>query len=473
MGRRRIFCSFLGALLAVALSSCSLAAYFPKNASSTSDESTSSSLSQTHSSTESVCFSDSSSDVSSSVEVERAPLDFSSAPVTEKYGYQYLLANEEKREGLCGLYGALVEAFSAFAALNEDAKKTDGDYRFGAFDYTQYGLIRDEATAVWKLVFLEYPEFFWISNRVKYDDQNLYPLVAEDYALASTRLETQALIEAFALDCAAYVEQAQTQTEQAITIYDYLINRIEYAYEEDGVTPQDDRFAHSIAGAPLGAGVCETYAKTFDYLCELFGIECITVSGDAVQGENSGGHAWNIVKLENEWHAVDVTWGDRGDNTIHREWFGVPEAEFSQSHLPSLPTKAWGVEYLYGLPALSKTRVSPVKITENGALIGVGICLDEALGKVTDEQGRYEFTLDFETAATEDATLVFPPTELEETLLPKARSIRITGKSAAQTKLCAQTLSLQSELAFTDLTLSVTEIVGGGFRISKTRVLEE
>ncbi|MBR1759400.1 MAG: hypothetical protein IJ744_11870 [Lachnospiraceae bacterium] len=59
-----------------------------------------------------------------------------------------------------------------------------------------------------------------------------------------------------------------------------------------------------------GNAVCAGYAKTFLYLCQLSGIECGYVTGHS-KGES---HAWNVVKLDDVWYWVDVTWGDPVSN---------------------------------------------------------------------------------------------------------------------------------------------------------------
>lgn len=54
--------------------------------------------------------------------------------------------------------------------------------------------------------------------------------------------------------------------------------------------------------------VCEGYSKAFQYLCDLSGIECYTVTGDM----DGGGHMWNIVVLDGKSYLVDVTNCDDG-----------------------------------------------------------------------------------------------------------------------------------------------------------------
>lgn len=61
-------------------------------------------------------------------------------------------------------------------------------------------------------------------------------------------------------------------------------------------------------GNPNTNVVCEGYAKAFQYLCDLSGIECYTVTGTM----NTYGHMWNIVTLEGENYLVDITNCDTG-----------------------------------------------------------------------------------------------------------------------------------------------------------------
>ena len=58
--------------------------------------------------------------------------------------------------------------------------------------------------------------------------------------------------------------------------------------------------------------VCEGYAKAFQYLCDLGGIDCYTVTGVMGGGTGAGDHMWNIVSLGGKNYLVDVTNCDTG-----------------------------------------------------------------------------------------------------------------------------------------------------------------
>lgn len=73
-------------------------------------------------------------------------------------------------------------------------------------------------------------------------------------------------------------------------------------------------------GNPDTNVVCEGYSKAFQYLCDLGGVECYTVTGYM----NGGGHMWNIVVLGGESYLVDITNCD-GDSGSANVSIGYPD----------------------------------------------------------------------------------------------------------------------------------------------------
>ncbi len=59
-------------------------------------------------------------------------------------------------------------------------------------------------------------------------------------------------------------------------------------------------------------GVCEGYATLFYELCRYSGIQCHVVTGKAntnLEGKPKyGGHAWNKVRIGDDWYFTDVCW---------------------------------------------------------------------------------------------------------------------------------------------------------------------
>ena len=124
------------------------------------------------------------------------------------------------------------------------------------------------------------------------------------------------------------------EVEKIRMVHDYLVNNLEY----DG---SDESTAYSIYGALVNKrAVCEGYAKAFKYVLDEMNIPCILVRGIAKNTEGeSEGHAWNYVKINGEWYAVDVTWDDpviTGVGTISEErkykYFLKGANEFFENH---------------------------------------------------------------------------------------------------------------------------------------------
>ncbi len=69
-----------------------------------------------------------------------------------------------------------------------------------------------------------------------------------------------------------------------------------------------------------GKGICRGYATTFQLFMDLLGIPCLTVDGSGHGGE---AHAWNLVQLDGEWYAVDVTWDDPVGGPAYHRYFNV------------------------------------------------------------------------------------------------------------------------------------------------------
>lgn len=89
-------------------------------------------------------------------------------------------------------------------------------------------------------------------------------------------------------------------------VHDFIAENTEY---DETVSKSN---IYNIYGTLINKeAVCEGYAKTFKYILDRLNIPCIIACGI---GQNSKGqtesHAWNYVKLNDVWYAVDATWDD-------------------------------------------------------------------------------------------------------------------------------------------------------------------
>ncbi len=282
------------------------------------------------------------------------------------YAYNSLL-KLEKGKKLTELYNSIDKLADAFHNGSTDLKESD-QYIIGEVNYASLGLTDEEALAVWSAYKMDRPLYYWMSNNIFYTDTELNIVADKEYAKASVRASINAKIYA---GVERFVEEAYTESvyNTALGFHDLIILAIDYAYEADGVTPEDDVWAHNVTGVFIeGAGVCEAYSKTFQLLLNYCDIENVFVTGWA--GEL---HAWNLIKLDDgNWYWCDLTWDDKPDfmwgiaynyfcvnDTENVGWtegpFTVESSTFMTAHTPHGKDDT-GTDFSYDLPARSEVQ---------------------------------------------------------------------------------------------------------------------
>ncbi|MCS5721555.1 DUF2510 domain-containing protein [Herbiconiux sp. CPCC 203407] len=121
---------------------------------------------------------------------------------------------------------------------------------------------------------------------------------------------------------ASVVTEGMSDAEKATALNGWLVDTAEYdtpAFEASFLS-YPDGFEH--AWDPSGVllpengnvGVCASYAAAYKALLDEAGLESVVVTGDVFDG---GGHAWNKVKIDGQWLAVDPTWNDGSDPSAY------------------------------------------------------------------------------------------------------------------------------------------------------------
>lgn len=55
--------------------------------------------------------------------------------------------------------------------------------------------------------------------------------------------------------------------------------------------------------------ICDGIADAYKYICNCCNLECMIIDGYIGDIEEERYHAWNIVKINNNWYLIDATWG--------------------------------------------------------------------------------------------------------------------------------------------------------------------
>jgi len=105
------------------------------------------------------------------------------------------------------------------------------------------------------------------------------------------------------------VNESMSDYEKELAVHDWMVQNI--SYDEEFLDIRSNASPDALnpyGGLVLRACACLGYAASFQLLMDMLDIQCLTVVGASF---NSGeDHAWNLVSLDNEWYAVDVTWDD-------------------------------------------------------------------------------------------------------------------------------------------------------------------
>ena len=340
------------------------------------------------------------------------------------YGY-YDLANNVHGESMQDLYRRMFYACEAFVNNTDDIQSTNGFYILDTIDLSHYIINVNEVIATWKVFIVENPRYYWLSNRLTVDGSNLKFCIDEAYSKADYRAQCDTAIDEMIEECNALINEGMSELEIALTVHDFIINRMDYAYESDGVTPQDDIWAHNMVGcAKYNLGVCETFAETFMFLCRLNDVDTIIVTGTA----NNESHEWNIVKIDGVWYGVDVTWDETNEaGLISYNCFGMSRQYCDSTHNADSFDKI-GVNYLYQLPEMSEKPIELVDLFKNGEFVGTYVSIDKAFEFMTDQNADY--TLQLYSYTLQGPLLISSPSIIHNVYsaeTPNVKSIAIRG----------------------------------------------
>lgn len=271
-----------------------------------------------------------------------------------RYGYQHLTETQQLFYKKC-LKG--IADFLEGDYKNKNFTVEKGTAILFGVDFSDYNFVQSDIEAVFFCLRNDYPEYYWLYYGYRYmtsPQQILYFMTGEEYCTAAKRVATQGVIDRGIAEYLAEVA-GETDTYEIIRmIHDKLILDVKYARKANG-QPEDALWAHSIAGVFDGnaAVVCEGYSKTLQYVLNKLGIENVYMTGIA----DGGPHAWNGVKVDDQWFYVDATWDDTDADFLKKigllySYFMMPAALFEKDHQVDKPdSKSW----LYKIPTMSNS----------------------------------------------------------------------------------------------------------------------
>ncbi len=199
-------------------------------------------------------------------------------------------------------------------------------------------------------------------------------LTEEDYRLEQSRAECKTKIISHLFEYSQYLDSYLSPYSKIEALNKKLCDEITYA-REDGGAASSAAWAHNIMGVfddEINSAVCEGYTYAFDIIMGYIGLDSIIINGLA----NGESHAWNLVRLDDEYFYVDSTWNDTTDNS----YFLKGTDSFYLDHSIETPNGV-GIDFLYQLPQVSADDYNPIDLESS------------ELNFKQNEQGKLSFTI--------------------------------------------------------------------------------
>lgn len=158
---------------------------------------------------------------------------------------------------------------------------------------------------VFQFVLMDHPEIFYVDGYsfVKYTLGDVVKKITFQGSYiyqGEERKEKQVLIEQAAYQMLSSLSAEATDYEKVKYVYELIIKSTDYDLEAKDNQNICSVFLNHVS-------VCQGYAKAVQCLLTKLQVPTILVIGTVRNGE---GHAWNLVKIENEFYYLDATWGD-------------------------------------------------------------------------------------------------------------------------------------------------------------------
>lgn len=258
------------------------------------------------------------------------------------YGGEASVYKDNGRDQLTGdslkLYDYLREKIESIA--NGDTTDTVVSYKFPT-PYNSAEEFKEDFSTIVDALLFDLPHTFYWYDKTRGTGMQIYgnPVTGEVsrcdllFSVSENYADTSGVVEGYCVKTDPQkinaaknaVANAQAIVNECSGLSDYekiqefkkrICNLTEYNHDaaDNESTPYGDpwQIVYVFDGDPATNVVCEGYSKAFQYLCDLSGIDCYTVTGEMSGGTGAGGHMWNIVMLRGQSYLVDITNCDDG-----------------------------------------------------------------------------------------------------------------------------------------------------------------
>ncbi|MBE6641862.1 MAG: hypothetical protein E7619_09800 [Ruminococcaceae bacterium] len=206
--------------------------------------------------------------------------------------------------------GEVAKSFHLNYDLNLELKEGKWALLTERIKCSDLSLSKDDGYVVGNAFYKDNPIYYWLytfnwntdsSGKITY----FFTYAYNGYEKGSDR---ERINKQIASEVKEYVQCANGETsayQTALCYYELVIKNTTYEYAAIDVDPTNFRFCRNILGTLIyGRAVCVGYARAFNLLLNLNGIESCDISG--------ADHTWSLVRMDDgKYYWFDPTWDDQ------------------------------------------------------------------------------------------------------------------------------------------------------------------
>ena len=179
-----------------------------------------------------------------------------------------------------------------------------------------------DVVEIMEAVYSDHPELYYLSTKYGYlytSKDNCVQITLEYNELINDISSSTSSFENAANNIIASAKELSSDYEKEKYVHDAIAKLCTY--------DENSSLSQSAYSALVNENsVCAGYSRAFQYIMTSLGIPTYFVAGTA-----TGNHAWNMVKLDDGYYNVDLTWDDQDSGVIYN-YFNLTDAEFSSTH---------------------------------------------------------------------------------------------------------------------------------------------
>lgn len=188
-----------------------------------------------------------------------------------------------------------------------------------------------------QMITMDYPEYYWSKGSFDSFEKSNGTVLKFSYLLPKAdREEVDSLI--FQRMMQMELNNAMSIEEKVNAVYDWIKQNVKYDANKKSIDRRENQTIYSVFIE--GRSLCMGISKAFDLAMRLSNVNSFVALGN-VFGDNSVGHAWNMVLYNGNYLQVDVTMGYPEFKALWKKYQGdkssrcalVPFEYISDSHV--------------------------------------------------------------------------------------------------------------------------------------------